>query len=762
MNLATSLLAPEDSLETRNAKLLKMTSVLMARVERSTDDSGAAFAHFQRALMLEDQVRDRTRDLERTLDQLNQTNARLSQAMREAEGARADLYDALESVREGFALFDQDDRLVMSNSRFCELLPDLPPRLEPGLRFIEYVALVARSPHLALQSGRTRFGWLKERLRHHRLQSVTFNVQTTTDRWIQVSEQRTPGHGTAILQTDITELIQLERHERDKLLDEQARLIRATLDHVGQGIAIFDAQNRLVGWNERLRQLFMPPMRFLRVGTGFAGLAEHMRAALLREDAPAFSRLVAWVNTSEGRPPLDLQFTTRNGVRLDAFGQEMPDRGFVVSFTDVTAEREARLALLAANEGLEQRVLERTLALESALAQAERANASKSRFVAAVSHDLLQPLSAAKLFLAALESGSSSEDVALTVSRARSAFDSVESILGALLDISRLDSGAAGITPATFPLDAILTRLGDEFRELARVKGVELRVVASSLVVRSDASYLRRIVQNLIGNAVRYTRTGKVLVGVRHVGAAARIEVWDTGPGIPAADREAVFHEFHRLSNGHGAGGMGLGLAIVERACALLDHPLELISEVGRGTGFRVTVPLAGERAARIDGSVPEALPQDVDGVVALVIENDTAVRTALVSLLETWGVSALDAAGSEEALGLLSDLGIAPDVIVADYHLDDGCNGLEVIAALRGQYGVIPAVLVTADRSGRLADRCAALGIPILNKPVEPVRLRALLAGAIRRGRCNERESPRAGLNSRAIRLKEGGATRD
>ncbi|MFT3972374.1 MAG: PAS-domain containing protein [Amaricoccus sp.] len=730
MNLAASLLAPEDSLETRNAKLLKMTSVLMARVERSTEDSGAAFAHFQRALMLEDQVRDRTRDLERTLDQLNQSNARLSQAMREAEGARADLYDALELVREGFALFDQDDRLVMSNSRFCELLPDLPPRLEPGLRFIGYVALVARSPHLALQPGRTRFGWLKERLRHHRLQSVTFNVQTTTDRWIQVSEQRTPGGGTAILQTDITELIQLERQERDKLLDEQARLIRATLDHVGQGIAIFDAGNRLVGWNERLRQLFMPPMRLLRVGTGFAGLAEHLRAALRAEDAAAFARLVAWVNTPDGRPPLDLQITTRNGIRLDAFGQEMPDRGFVVSFTDVTAEREARLALLAANEGLEQRVRERTVALESALSQAERANASKSRFVAAVSHDLLQPLSAAKLFLAALDSAASPDEVALTVSRARSAFESVESILGALLDISRLDSGAAGITPATFPLDGLLTRLGDEFRELARQKRLELRVVPSSLVVRSDASYLRRIVQNLIANAVRYTSAGKVLVGVRRAGGAARIEIWDTGPGIPAADREAVFHEFHRLANGHTAGGMGLGLAIVERACALLDHPLELISEEGRGTGFRITVPLAGERPARSDGHVPETLlPQDVEGVVAMVVENDASVRTALVGLLETWGVSALDAASPSEALGLLADLGIAPDVIVADYHLDNGRNGLEVIAALRAQYGVIPAILVTADRSRRLADRCGALGIPLLNKPVEPARLRALLA---------------------------------
>lgn len=730
MNLAASLLSPDDSLETRNAKLLKMTSVLMARVEQSTDDSGAAFAHFQRALMLEDQVRDRTRDLEQTLELLNQSNAQLSQAMREAEGARADLYDALESVREGFALFDEDDRLVMSNSRFCELLPDLPPRLEPGLRFIDYVALVARSPHLELHPGVSRLGWLKERLRHHRLQSVTFNVQTTTDRWIQVSEQRTPGNGTAILQTDITELIQLERQERDKLLDEQARLIRATLDHVDQGIAIFDAASRLVGWNHRLHQLFMPPMRILRVGASFAGLAGYLRAALVPGDAQAFADLVTWVGATDERPPLDLQFTTQNGIRLAAFSQEMPDRGFVVSFSDVTAEWEARLALIASNESLEQRVLDRTLALEGALAQAERANASKSRFVAAVSHDLLQPLSAAKLFLAAMESTTSPDELALTVSRARSAFDSVESILGALLDISRLDSGTAGITPATFPLDMLLTRLGDEFRELARRKGLELRVVSSSVVVRSDASYLRRVVQNLMANAVRYTRAGKVLVGVRRVRGAARIEIWDTGPGIPAGDREAVFREFHRLADGHRAGGMGLGLAIVERACALLDHPLELVSEEGRGTGFRITVPLAVDRAGRPEGSAEQMPPRgNVEGIVALVIENDEALRMALVGLLETWGVSVLDAGNTGQALGLLADLGIAPDVIVADYHLEDDRDGIEAIAACRAEYGVMPAILVSADRSRALAERCAFLGIPLLNKPVEPTRLHELLS---------------------------------
>jgi signal transduction histidine kinase/ActR/RegA family two-component response regulator len=727
--MTVSLVNPADPLERQNAKLLKMTEALMRRVEQVTDDSGAAYAHFQRALVLEDQVRARTRDLERTLELLNRSNARLSLAMTEAERARADLYDALEAVREGFALFDSGDRLVMCNSRFCEALPDVAGELAPGLRFVDYIRKAAASRHLVLPGGQRPHQWMRERLRHHRLPSASFNVQTDGDRWLQVSEQRTPGNGTAILHTDITELIQLERQEREKLLDEQARLIRATLDHVDQGICIFDAGLRLVGWNTRLRALLAPPMQLLRVGTGFGALAEHFRRGLVFEDGRPPERLLAWVAREAGRPPLALALETRTGLHLDVFAQEMPDRGFVISFTDVTAEREAKRALEAANESLEQRVLDRTLALEDALAAAERANASKSRFVAAASHDLLQPLSAAKLFLASLESTDVRPEVGVALGRVRSAFESVESILGALLDISRLDSGEDAISLSTIPLDALFARLGVEFRAMARQKRLELRVVPCSLMVRSDATYLRRIVQNLVANAVRYTREGKVLLGARRLPGAVRIEVWDTGPGIPAAERETVFREFQRLAGSESSGGIGLGLTIVERACTLLRHPLELVSVEGRGTGFRVTVPLAAWSESRRESApAGEPAPISPGTRVALLIENDAAVRTALAALLEAWGVGTLGVASLEEALALLEDLGMAPDVVLADYHLDDG-DGLSAIAEIRHRHGPVPAMLVTADRSKGLAARCRGLGVAFLSKPVQPQRLRAWLA---------------------------------
>ena len=727
------LVDPGDAPDRQAAKLLKITEALMARVERATDDSGEAYAHFQRAIVLEEQVRSRTADLEQTLDLLNRSNARLSQATAEAERARADLYDALEAVREGFALFDARDALVTCNRRFGLALPDVAAHLRPGLGFSAYAKLCARSRHLVLPEDVSRPQWLRQRLKDHRKQSVNFNVAIDDGHWIQVSEQRTPGAGTAIMQTDITDLIQMERQERDKLLDEQARLIRATLDHVDQGICIFDARQQLVGWNARLRDLLSPPIQLLRVGTGFAALVEHFRHALVFQTASGPDRLVAWVGRGEHRPPLTLELRARDGLFLHVFGQEMPDGGFVISFSDVTAERNATAALQAANESLEHRVAERTVALEAALEEAKRANASKSRFVAAASHDLLQPLSAAKLFLAAAENADGADGQQATIRQVRSAFDSVESILGALLDISRLDSGNASVNLSEFPLARVLDRLGQEFAEIARRKGLDLRIVGSGAVVRSDASYLRRIVQNLLANAVRYTVHGKVLLGIRRVGSSVRIEVWDTGPGIPDAAREMIFREFQRLDAPQRSDdGMGLGLAIVERACALLGHRLDLVSVPGRGTGFRVEVPLVDVAHVLPDDRARtlEAPPARPSGLVALVIENDEAVRRAMATLLEAWNVGVLDVAGADEALALLEDIGIAPDVILADYHLGSGTNGLGAIDAIRERHGPIAAFLITADRGAALFDRCADAGIPVLKKPVEPARLRALLTG--------------------------------
>ena len=415
------------------------------------------------------------------------------------------------------------------------------------------------------------------------------------------------------------------------------------------------------------------------------------------------------------------------------FAQQMPDRGFVISFTDVSAEREAVRAISQVNETLEQRVAERTLELEDALAEAERANASKSRFVAAASHDLLQPLSAAKLYVSSLENELEDAQLQERLSKASNALISVERILAALLDISKLDSGLASVDISTISLRDLLSQLNDELEPLARQKGLDFRLVATDAIVESDASYLRRILQNLASNAIRYTTEGKVLVGVRHNKGSVRVEIWDTGPGIPEDQQEKVFEEFQRLNAAaNPTEGMGLGLAIVERACRLLNHPLLLNSKPGKGTCFAVELPRSTAALTLAMADIPSSVGRPLDHHIAVLIENDAELRTAMAITMESWGLDVLPCASHAEAEAVLTEVDIAPDVIVADYQLDDGALGTDAISKLREVHGDIPACLVTANRSPDLAGICETLGVTLLHKPTDPEQLRGFMETAL------------------------------
>lgn len=724
------LLDPADSLERQNEKLRRITGVLMNRIEREIAQSGPGYANFQLAAALEEQVRARTKDLDDALKMLSISNTRISVARQEAERARNDLYDALEAVQEGFALFDPQDVLILSNSRFCAELPDVADKLGPGLNFLDYVRLVAQSAHLELPPDTGREAWSRQRLSSHRQPHVNFIVRLTGDRWIQVSEYRSPSNGTAVVQTDVTDMIRRERAERDRLLDDQARLLRATLDHINQGVVIFDAGGLLAGWNQRLRALVALPVNLMQTGTNFRSILAYLRAGGRFTPDSRIQSLIHWAAQPEGRDALALELHRSDGAIFDVFGQEMRDGGFVISFTDMTAEREAVAATHRANETLEQRVAERTCELEEARDQAERANASKSRFVAGASHDLLQPLNAAKLFLSSLMQTDLDSGQRAITERIQSAYDSVETILAALLDISNLDIGAVRADMTAMPLAPLLHSIEQEFQPLARERGLELRVIPCGVRVESDPSYLRRILQNLVVNALRYTRRGRVLVGARRRGCDIRLEVWDTGPGIPAERAADVFREFVRLDpSPDGPQGMGLGLAIVERACLLLDHPLTLDSQPGRGTRFTVTVPRATGGHVGCDlAAEPLAQPAPLDDLIVVVIENDESVRLGMVAVLEDWGTSPLEASGVEAAEALIADIGVAPDVIIADYLLDAGANGIDAVARLRAAHGHLPAILVTADRSPDLRLRAAQNDMTLLYKPLELNRLRVLL----------------------------------
>ncbi|WP_372575100.1 PAS-domain containing protein [Ruegeria jejuensis] len=731
--MSHTLINPQDSLARQNEKLLKITETLMRRVEQNTDASGLAYAQFQRAAMLEEEVRARTHDLERALDLLNESNAKLAIANRETEAARSNLANAIETVQEGFALFNADDELVMCNSRFGMHMPDIRPQLKPGLMFPDYVQIVSQSMFLSLPEGETPADWAQRRMRHHQDNSVIFNARMTGKRWVQVSEHRTPDGGTVILQTDVTDIMRLERRERERILDDQARLIRATLEHLKQGVCIFDTQGRLVGWNRRVGELLSIPVGRFQIGNRFATIFERLRDDYGFSADASPRQVQAWAEQEGKRPPLTFEIQGRGGRVLTVFMQQMPDGGFVISFTDVTSERRAIRAVTEAKETLEQRVLDRTLELEDALAEAERANASKSRFVAAASHDLLQPLSAAKLYLSSLEQELAGDRSGAMASKAANALQSVENILGALLDISKLDSGQASVHLVPISLNLMLSQLCDELRPMAHAKGLEFRVLRSRAHVVSDATYLQRILQNLISNAIRYTEGGRVLVGARHLKNSVRVEVWDTGPGIAEHEQDQIFGEFQRLNaTASAADGMGLGLAIVERACALLGHPLGLSSWPGRGTVFSVELPRVGGPDVPVTDAVP--IEQAESGLIAhrivLLIENDAELRNALTVTMEQWGLDVLACCGEDEAIALLDEIGVAPDVVVADMQLDDGRLGSDAVMALRSRFGPLPACLISANRSVALKDAAGGLGALLLHKPFDPAALKAYLAG--------------------------------
>ncbi|MCR8547300.1 PAS-domain containing protein [Salipiger sp. P9] len=722
-----SLINPADSLERQNEKLQRIAEALMNHVEHGHSQSGEAYAQFERAALLEKRVRERTLELERTLNLLHESNAQLARANDETEAARRNLADAIETVSEGFALFDGTDILVMCNSRFCRDFRDTVRDLRPGLPFAGYVDRVSRSRYLSLPEGISAGAWAEDRMRKHTDRRVLFNVRHGQDRWLQVSEHRTANGGTVVLQTDVTDIIRLERQERLKLKDKQTRMIRATLDHLDQGVCIFDENARLVAWNEKIGTLLNLTARRLHLGASFSGLLERLEQELTftyNSDRDCFRR---WAATDGHRGPISFELTRDGNVVLQVFGRGMPDGGFLFSCTDVTAEREAARRLTEVNEMLEQRVMERTLELEDALSAAERANASKSRFVAAASHDLLQPLSAAKLFVSSLADRCANAADRAVLDKTESALTSAEHLIDALLDISKLESDGLKFDIRPVALREIFQPLRDEMEVLAARKGLRLRMIDSALTVETDPGYLRRVVQNLVANAIRYTERGRVVVGVRRRGGTARIEVWDSGPGIAEEDQSAIFEEFRRLDTRASSNdGLGLGLAIVERACARLGHPLGLWSEPGRGSCFMVSLPVVGATAPARPAASGPARPVGLAqaGLIVLLVENEPQLRRAITVLMESWGVSVIEAEDAESALLLLEDLELTPDALLLDYQLGPGLTGTGLFREITARLGRLPCAIVSADRSAALREDCATLEIELLMKPVDRHRL--------------------------------------
>jgi Na+/proline symporter/signal transduction histidine kinase/CheY-like chemotaxis protein len=520
-------------------------------------------------------------------------------------------------------------------------------------------------------------------------------------------------------------------------------LLQYALDFARQGITVFDSDLRLICWNREFRELINLPNDLIRVGVTAREILRFNAERGLYGPGDAETHIATRLKalTSEDEPSRVKLHPS--GEVIEIRSARMPDGSLVTTYTDVTAQ-------VAAEESLEQRVAERTeeltrvnMELVRAKAQAEEANSSKTRFLAAASHDLLQPLNAARLYATSLSEGAGASRSAAVGEMRKLArnvdlsLEAVEEILTTILEISRLDAGALKPELHAFAINDVLEQLRIEFEPMAREKQLVLKVLPCSVPIWSDRRLLRRLLRNLVSNAVKYTPShGRVVVGTRRLGEGLRLEVWDTGVGIPEDQQTIVFQEFTRLESAQQtATGLGLGLSIVERLARVLDHPVRLRSSPGRGSVFSVDIPRRARESAVEKIKSPRRASRKhaaMGGMVVAAIDNDPRILEGMQGLLKQWQCTSVGAKSSDEAALLLDGIGLQPDVVLADYHLGDAENGLEAIVRLRATFGGdLPGILITADRTPEVRDRAAEENVYVLHKPVKPASLRALLSQA-------------------------------
>ena len=539
--------------------------------------------------------------------------------------------------------------------------------------------------------------------------------------------------------------------DASKLHTFNRELLQTTVESLVQGVSVVDAELRLVAWNKRYEEIFNYPERFLYVGCpiervyrfnaerGFLG-----RGGENLEDE--INKRLGWLRDGNA---YRLERNLPDGTVIDIRGTPLPHGGFVTTYIDITDFRDVVTQLEEAKIELEAKVASGSQTLSETNARLRQENRlraqvesrlreahlGRTRFMSATSHDLLQPINAARLFTAALKpqlGDNVSADTLRTVDQIDRSLHRAEGLIAELREIARLDSGAQMPRRSHFGANQMFQALAQEFEPSARLAGLELRVIASDVWLYSDHSLLYRILQNLLANALKYTARGRVVLGIRRRPQGAEIQVWDTGPGIAEQDQERIFHEFERLprQSGQSDEGLGLGLAIVQRCAELLGHRLQLRSEPGSGTMFSVTVTW-GQAQAAVAGPGEQTPARDLEGIHVMCLDNDPMILEGMEQLLLTMGASVSIARDREQAL-----LGLAagPDIVLADYHLSGSDTGLAVMQSARQGAGRdIPCVIISADDSDVVRDRARAAGFRFLPKPVNPARLRALVLALTR-----------------------------
>ncbi|KLJ00718.1 PAS domain-containing hybrid sensor histidine kinase/response regulator [Luteimonas sp. FCS-9] len=561
-------------------------------------------------------------------------------------------------------------------------------------------------------------------------------LNASADRtWLQFTERQLAaavGASSArLLMTSALKGSGMEVDEVVAMLDEAGQELRfnrevlsSTLENIDHGVSVVDRTMRLVAWNRSYQRLFGYPDNMLYVGRPVADLIRYNaeRGELGPRDAidikTEVDKRIAYMRA--GSPHVS-ERVLGNGQVIELRGQPLPGGGYATSYSDVTDYKRAERALREINETLEQRVAERTR-------EAEAAQESRSRFLTAVSHDVLQPLNAARLFTSALRETPDPGEQRHLAERIDTSLRAAEELLDGLLDVSRLDAGALKPEIVDFDVAELLRQLAGQYAPMAKARGLDIRLYAPPTPVRSDRRLLRRVLQNFPANALRYTRSGRIVLSARRRGDDVALQVWDTGPGIPEHHMSQIYDEFHRYEHTFDwdGRGLGLGLSICQRISRLLGHTLDARAVVGRGSMFSITVPRSAPAAVVATPAPAPLHDESLRGLRVLCVDNDDDILAGMRALLRRWDAVPLCAKTIDEAIAAMDE---RPDVLLVDFHLHDRLDGLDTLDALRGMAPETPGALLTADGSDTLKQTARIRGYRVLTKPVKPASMRAFLA---------------------------------
>lgn len=537
--------------------------------------------------------------------------------------------------------------------------------------------------------------------------------------------------------------------EASELFQFNRELLQAGVENIEQGMSIIDADMRLVAWNKRYIELLGYPANFLQAGKHISELLKYnvQRGIINGNDADELiNKRIEHMRSGNSHY---YQRILPNGVVLEIRGQAMPGGGFVSTFTDITKHIAAEKALQQANETLEMRVIERTKELDHAMAEAEAANKSKTRFLAAASHDLMQPFNALALFTDMLKQQVKDTPSEQLADHIQNSLNVVEVLLSDLVEISKLDSSGQQPELSPFNINDVLEPLSHEITILAHQQQITFSYVHSSCWVNTDKRLIRRVIQNLLANAIHYSPLGneqtgstsdetkaKVLLGVRHHNNAIRIEVWDNGPGIPLEKQTLIFQEFERLESNRDKPGLGLGLAISDRIVKLLNLSMGIKSTLNKGSVFYVDIPRVVKKQNHehdLKLAAQNNQNSDLSGLSVLLIDNDELMLTALTKQLQGWGCEVTAVSGlqgwQQHQVAHNNTAPFTPQLVIADYHLDNGDNGVDLVLELfKDNLWSAPCIVCSADPSEQLRQHCSDAQFSFIRKPVKALALKHLI----------------------------------